>query len=133
MSKNKQLVKAYYEKLWNEHDKSYIDTLFDDEIIFKGSLGIESIGKEAFEAYFDMVTLAIPNLYHAVEEVIEEGDRVVARAWYSGRQTGKLFNFEPSNKKIKYNGASFFRIEDGKIKSIWVLGDLHTLYKQIEK
>ncbi|MBU1666866.1 ester cyclase [bacterium] len=132
MSKNKQIVKSYYENLWNNHDKSYIDKLFDDEIVFKGSLGVETIGKEAFETYFDMVSVAIPNLYHAVEQLIEEDNQVVARAWYSGRQTGKLFDFEASNNKIRYNGASFFTIEDGKIKSIWVLSDLYSLYKQIQ-
>ncbi|CAA6804522.1 MAG: Unknown protein [uncultured Sulfurovum sp.] len=132
MSINKQIVKSYYENLWNNHDKSYIDRLFDNEIVFKGSLGVETKGKEAFEAYFDMVSIAIPNLFHAVEQLVEEDDQVVARAWYSGRQTGKLFDFEASNNKIRYNGASFFIIENGKIKSIWVLGDIHSLYQQIE-
>lgn len=133
MSKNKEIVKSYYENLWNNHDKSYIDKLFHDDIVFKGSLGGETVGKKAFETYFDMVSLAIPHLYHAVEELIEEDNRLVARAWYSGRQTGKLFDFEASNNKVRYNGASFFTIKENKIKSIWVLSDLHSLYKQIKE
>jgi len=132
MNKHKKLVKSYYENLWNDQDKSYIDKLLDDDIVFKGSLNMETKGKKEFEAYFDMILEAIPNLYHAVEMIIEEGNQVAVRACYSGKQTGKLLNFEPSNKKIRYNGASFFSIENDKIKNIWVLGDLNALYQQLQ-
>lgn len=31
---NKNLVKLYYEELWNNKNKEYIDTLFSDELLF---------------------------------------------------------------------------------------------------
>ena len=40
----------------------------------------------------------------------------------------KIFDYEPSNNKIVYNGASFFKFKDGKIikiKDIWVLGEFN--------
>ncbi|MBD3793332.1 MAG: ester cyclase [Campylobacterales bacterium] len=133
MSQHKKIVQSYYQNLWNNQDKSYIDKLLHDDILFKGSLGVETKGKKEFESYFDMITTAVPNLYHAVELLVEEGDYVVARAWYSGTQRGKLLGFEATNNKIRYNGASFFTIVDNKIKTIWVLGDLYDLSKQLQR
>jgi len=131
MKANTLIVKSYYENLWNKQDKSYIDTLLDDNIVFRGSLGIETKGKQGFEEYYDMILEAIPNLYHGVETTISQDNHVAARAVYNGTHKGKLFDFEPTNKRISYNGASFFTIENGKIVEIWVLGDLNALYKQM--
>ena len=131
MEKNKKIVESYYENLWNKKDKSYINKLFHDNFVFRASLGIEVVGKKEFENYFDMITTAIPNLYHGIETIIEEGPQVAVRAVYNGTHAGKLLDFEPTNKRIRYNGASFFQIEQGKIKSVWVLGDLNSLYKQL--
>ncbi len=131
MKANTLIVKSYYENLWNKQDKSYIDTLLDDNIVFRGSLGIETKGKKGFEEYYDMILEAIPNLYHGVETTISQDNQIAARAVYNGTHKGKLFDFEATNKRISYNGASFFTIENGKIVEIWVLGDLNALYKQM--
>lgn len=131
MEKNKKIVESYYENLWNKKDKTYIDKLFHDDLVFRASLGIDTVGKKEFENYFDMITSAIPNLYHGIETIIEEGEQVAVRAVYNGTHSGKLLDFEATGKRIRYNGASFFQIEKGKIKSVWVLGDLNSLHKQL--
>jgi steroid delta-isomerase-like uncharacterized protein len=130
---NKELVKAYYEELWNNQDKSYIDKILADDIAFHGSLDVNTNGKKEFEEYMDMILSAIPNLYHGIELMVAEGNTVVVRAIYNGTHSGKLFNYEPTNNRIQYNGASFFTIKDSKIKSIWVLGDLNSLYQQVSE
>jgi len=79
----------------------------------------------------DTMLLGIPNLFHSVITMVSEGDTIAVKALYNGRHTGKLFDYEPSNNKIVYNGASFFKINDGKIVDIWVLGDLKNLTKQL--
>jgi len=133
MKANKELVLSYYENLWNQKDKSYIEKVFNDDIIFRGSLGTETKGKKEFEEYFDMTTNAISNLYHSIESVLVDADQVAVRVVYNGTHSGNLLGFEPSNKRVRYHGASFFKIENGKIKEVWVLGDLATLYKQLKQ
>jgi predicted ester cyclase len=133
MKKNKEIIISYYENLWNNKDKSFIDKLLDENIVFRGSLDIETQGKQEFENYFDMIIEAIPNLYHAVELMIAEEDVVSARAVYNGTHMGELLDFEPTGNRIRYHGASFFKIANGKIIEIWVLGDLNSLNKQLIK
>jgi predicted ester cyclase len=128
---NKELVKLYYNELWNKHNKDYIDILFDDEITFHGSLDISVVGKKEFEKYMDTMHIAIPNLFHSIITMVCEDENIAVKALYNGRHTGKLFDYEPTNNKIVYNGASFFKFRDGKIVDIWVLGDLKNLTKQL--
>lgn len=128
---NKELVKLYYDELWNKQNKEYIDILFDDNITFHGSLNITVNGKKGFEEYMNTILTGIPNLFHSIVSLVEDGNQIAVRALYNGRHTGKLFEYEASNNKIQYNGASFFKFRDGKIVDIWVLGDLNTLTKQL--
>lgn len=128
---NKELVKSYYDDLWNKQDKSYIDKILADDVVFHGSLNISTNGKKEFEEYMDMILSAIPHLYHGIELMVAEGNNVVVRALYNGTHEGKLFDYEATHNRIRYSGASFFGIKEGKIKSIWVLGDLNSLYKQL--
>lgn len=128
---NKELVKLYYDELWNKQKKEYIDILFDDNITFHGSLGISVTGKQEFAKYMDTILTGIPNLFHSIITMVCEDNTIAVRALYNGRHTGKLFEYEASNNKIVYNGASFFKFNDGKIVDVWVLGDLNSLTKQL--
>lgn len=128
---NKELVRLYYEELWNKQNKEYIDILFSDDIEFHGSLNIATSGKQMFENYMDTILKGIPNLYHGIETMVCEEDNIVVKAIYNGTHAGKIFDYEPTNNRIKYYGASFFKFQNEKIKSIWVLGDLASLHKQL--
>jgi predicted ester cyclase len=127
----KEAVLVYYEELWNEKKKEYIDKLFDDDITFRGSLGLNTKGKKEFERYFDNVSQGIPDLYHTIEVMICEKNLVSARVHYHGKHTGKLFELEATNNLVRFNGASFFKFRNNKIVDAWVLGDLINLQQQL--
>ena len=129
---NKDLVNLYYEELWNKKNKDYIDILFDDNIIFYGSLGVECEGKKQFEAYMDTIHTGIPDLFHSITQWVVDDNSIAVRAIYAGRHSGNLLNFEATNSRLMYNGATFFKFYDGKIQSVWVLGDLHGLLEQLK-
>ncbi len=126
----KELVRSYYE-MWNEGDFKKADKLMHDDIQFLSSLGDSMEGLEAFKSYAAFIMEAFPDLYHAVEILISEGNRASAYVMYTGVHKGKLFNIEPTKKRIRYNGATFFTIDEGKIAKIRVLGDRYTLYRQL--
>jgi steroid delta-isomerase-like uncharacterized protein len=132
LKSNIDLVQKYYTKFWNEYDKTLIDELFHDEIVFHSSLGIEIHGKKELENYFDMILQGIPNLYHSIETIIADEKGVAVRAVYNGTHKGELLGNKATNKRIRYHGASFFTIQNNKIIKIWVLGDINSLLKQIE-
>ncbi|MCX6052787.1 MAG: ester cyclase [Campylobacterales bacterium] len=131
MITNKQLVAKYYD-MWNLHDFSKAETIFSDTLRFRGSLGIETVGIEDFKKYANTILTAFPNLYHATEIVIGENAQVAVYVSYTGTHKGKLFEYEPTENRINYSGASFFTIRNEKITDIKVLGDRYALYNQIK-
>lgn len=131
MITNKNLVAKYYE-MWNSHDFSKAEKIFSENLRFRGSLGIDTVGIDEFREYADMILTAFPNLYHATEIVVEEGPQVAVYVTYSGTHKGKLYEFEATGNRISYSGASFFTVRNEKITDIKVLGDRYTLYNQIK-
>ena len=127
---NKDLLHAYYE-MWNDKDFSKAEKLLDPDIRFRGSLDITANGIEGFKEYAELLFTAFPNLYHAIEIEVHEGDRAAVYVTYTGTHEGPLFHYEATGNRICYSGASFFHFRNGKIASINVLGDLNALHKQL--
>lgn len=127
---NKQLVHAYYD-MWNTQDFDKAETLFDEDIRFRGSLDIVANGIEGFKEYAEMICKAFPNLYHAIEMEVYENNMAAVYVTYSGRHEGQLLGYAATGNRISYSGAAFFHIYNGKIKNVNVLGDLNSLHKQL--
>jgi steroid delta-isomerase-like uncharacterized protein len=128
---NKLLVRRYYEELWNCWDFALADELIAEGIAFRGSLGQSVQGREGFKEYVRAVHRAFPDFHNQVEELVAEGDRVVARLSYTGTHTGELFGIAPTGRRVSYAGVALFGIVSGQIAEGWVLGDLHGLIGQL--
>lgn len=129
---NREIIQRYYQQFWNNKKLELAREIFAEDLVFRGSLGIETNGIEEFLEYVNMLHNTFGNLYHAVEDIISEGNKSAARVVYNGEHIGKLFDIEPTNRRIRYAGSSFFYFEDEKISRLWVLGDLNTLFNQIK-
>ena len=129
---NKQLVRRYYEELWNRWDFALADTLIDADIACRGSLGTEVKGRAGFTGYMESVRAAFPDFHNTIEEMIAEGDTVAARLTYEGTHHGTLFGIPPTGRRIRYAGVAIFHFTAGRIARGWVLGDTTGLKAQLE-
>jgi predicted ester cyclase len=127
----KKLVQEYY-SMWNSKDFSKAAELLDSDVRFRGSLDIEANGLDGFLDYANLLISAFPNLYHAIEISVFEGDTAAVYVTYTGKHEGEIFGYAPTHKRICYTGASFFHFKNEKIYSINVLGDLNSLHKQLQ-
>lgn len=127
----KDLVHRYYEALWNRWDIALADDLLTESVTFRGSLGVSVRGRAGFKEYVRTVRRAFPDFHNRIEELIAEGDRVVARLTYTGTHRGELFGIGPSGRRVSYAGVALFRVVDGRIAGGWVLGDVHGLVQQL--
>jgi steroid delta-isomerase-like uncharacterized protein len=131
LEQNKQLVRRFFDEMWNPWNFAKADELLDENIVFRGTLGGELKGRDAFRAYMRNVQSAFPDFHNAIVQLTAEDDRVVARTMYHGTHRGELFGVAPTGKEISYAGAAFFRMANGKIIHGWVLGDLLPLLRQL--
>ena len=97
---NKLLVRRYYEEMWNRWDFALADELVAEGVAFRGSLGQSVEGRDGFKEYVRAVRRAFPDFHNHVEELVAEGDRVVARLTDTGTHTGTLFDIAPTGRRV---------------------------------
>jgi steroid delta-isomerase-like uncharacterized protein len=131
LEQNKNLIRRFFDEMWNPWNFAKADELLAPEIKFRGTLGAELNGRDAFRAYMRQVRAAFPDFHNTILELTAENDRVVARTFYRGTHRGEILGVAPTGKAISYAGAAFFRIADGKVIEGWVLGDLLGLLRQL--
>ena len=62
---------------------------------------------------------AFPDYRAEIQEVVADGDRVVARVQWTGTQNGPYEGRPPTHNKLVFSTADFFRFENGKIAEHW--------------
>jgi steroid delta-isomerase-like uncharacterized protein len=131
MSNHRAIMQAFYEEIWNKHDKSQIPALLHEDFAFRGSLGQEQHGHAGFAAYVDFVHAALSDYRCEMQEMIAKGNKAFARLRFSGRHRAEFFGYQPTGKRVEWAGAAVFTFAGEQISALWVLGDVHGLLQQL--
>jgi predicted ester cyclase len=118
------LVVDFYRRIWNLGDESAILELLCEEFSFRGSLGTELKGHVPFWQYVCAVRAALADYRCDILECVSEGHSAFAKMRFSGIHVGDFRGYRPSGLPVHWRGAALFRFEDGRIRGLWVLGDL---------
>src|SRR5579872_5688296 len=79
-----ELVRAFYDRIWNAGDLSALPDLLSPGFVFRGSLGNELEGWNAFSNYVRSVRGALAEYRCEILECVSEADRVFAKMRFSG-------------------------------------------------
>jgi predicted ester cyclase len=131
MSDCRALVERFYGDIWNRCDFAVADEILAKDFRFRGSLGNETIGIPAFLAYVESVHAALEGYRCIIEELIASHDRASARMTFAGRHRGPLFGVAATGRDVSWAGAAFFTMAGQRIASLWVLGDVEGLKRQL--
>jgi steroid delta-isomerase-like uncharacterized protein len=127
-----ELVRSFYDDLWNRWDETQVDDVLSPDFAFRGSLGTSTVGRDGWRTYRDMIRSGSADFHNHVVTVVAEDTSAAARLLYSGTHTGPLLDLPATGRRFEYAGAAFFTVEDGLLASAWVLGDLEGLRRQLE-
>lgn len=124
---NKDVVRSLYEVALNTGNMEILERTFAPD--FVGPRG--DVGPAAFARTVVELRTAFPDIRYAVEDALEEGDRVAIRWTWTGTHRGPFRGFPPSGKRISNSGFAIFQVRDGTIARAWVetdrLGFLQTI------
>jgi steroid delta-isomerase-like uncharacterized protein len=127
---NKAVVRRYIEE-WNKQNPAGVEELVAPEWVAHGTPPGSSPDlaglKQAFPAFFT----AFPDLHFVVEDMIAEGDKVVARVTMRGTHRGDFMGIPPTGKQVSNTGIEISRIEDGKLVETWVNRDDLSFLQQL--
>ena len=118
------LVQRFYERIWNAGDLAAIFDLLNEDFSFRGSLGSELRGRQAFEDYVHTVRNALAHYRCEILECVTEGSQAFAKMRFSGTHVAAFRGYPPTGKPVYWLGAALFRLDDHAIAELWVLGDL---------
>jgi steroid delta-isomerase-like uncharacterized protein len=108
-----------------------IDELVEPDALIRTPLPIEATGAELLKEVFARLHRAFPDLHIAIEDVIAEGDKVVARNTVTGTHRGEYLGLPPTGKSIAYNEIFICRFADGRIAETWGVVDVLSQMKQL--
>jgi steroid delta-isomerase-like uncharacterized protein len=113
--RNKAVVRRIYDELWNERRLEVASELIaGDGRNYDTGLIAHPFGPEEMKGTVRMVTCGFPDNVHQVEEVIAEGDMVVARVTLTGTHEGEFMGIPPTGRRIEITEIHIYRLRDGK-------------------
>jgi predicted ester cyclase len=62
---------------------------------------------------------AFGDLHHVIEDLVAEGDRVVARIRVEATHTGNIFGVPASSRRVHNDSIVIYRFEGGRIRERW--------------
>jgi steroid delta-isomerase-like uncharacterized protein len=108
-----------------------IDEVVEPDALIRTPLPIEATGAERLKEVFGRLHRAFPDLEVTVEDVIAEGDKVVARNTVRGTHLGEYMGLPPTGKSITYNEIFVFRFAGGRIAETWGVVDVLSQMRQL--
>ena len=131
---NKALIHRWFEEVWNQGNSNVIDELLADDGVIHGLVdgnGNPVTGLKAFHEFHNQFRGAFPDINVSVDDVIADGDRVVARCSVRGTHSGGHLGFAATDAPVSFDGIAIVRIKDGKIVEAWNQFDFLQMNKQL--
>jgi predicted ester cyclase len=116
---NKALIRRFYEEVFNKKNMAAIDDFIAPNQV--------DDAKQTITMYLT----AFPDLQVTVEDMIAEGDKVVARLTARGTHQGAFLGIPPTGKQGTGTGIEINRITGGKSIEHWVEMDTLGLLQQL--
>jgi steroid delta-isomerase-like uncharacterized protein len=110
---------------------AFAEVLADDFIEHEGLPGLEPT-RDGVQAFFRMQRAAFSDMRMDVEDVIRDGDKVVARVRYTGTNDGAFMGVPATGKHVAVQLVDIFRFgADGLVHEHWGVMDQLTMMQQL--
>ena len=130
---NKTFMRRFYEEVINQKNLAAIDDFVAPTFVNHSALQLGMLGGgiEEVKQYVSMILTTFPDLHYTVEDLLAEGDKIVARITISGTQQGAFMGIPATGKHATISDIEIFRITGGKAVENWVQADFLGLLQQL--
>ncbi len=131
---NKEIVRRWFEEVWNKGRADAIDEMFDENGIAHGLSDDPSNpikGPTNFKPFHAVFRDAFPNMMIVIEDMVAEGDKVAARCSVRGKHEGDFRGKAATQSPVEFTGMTIVRIGNGKIVEAWNNFDFMTMNRQL--
>ena len=88
-------------------------------------------GLAGHKAIVRLFRTAFPDQWWQIEDLIAEGDKIVARTTMTGTHHGDFFGIPPTGRSVTLTGVHIMRVADGRVIEHWGSNDDLGLMRQL--
>ncbi|MEA2589930.1 MAG: hypothetical protein QOH66_2857 [Actinomycetota bacterium] len=114
------LVRRYFEELLTAPgDLSVADEILAADVVFENPISRDPLrGIEEYKAFAFRWYRGFPDRKFVVDEMVEEGETVVARFTITGTHRGEFSGAAPTGNRIEVAGVNIFHTGNGRIRRV---------------
>lgn len=127
MAASRNLMRRWFDELWNKGRLEIVDELLAPDCIIHGLMdehGVQMKGPEPFKAFYRGLRAQFGKLRIDVEDTLSDRGRLAARCVVHGTDAA-------SGRPVKFGGVAIVRTRRGRIVEGWNHFDFHHMGQQI--
>jgi ketosteroid isomerase-like protein len=129
---NKAAIRRFVDEVWNQGNLSVVDDFLAPTYThYDPTTRDFGRGPEGEKQRVTLYRSAFPDLRLTIEDLLEDGDTVVARWSCRGTHDGPLDQILPTGKPVSITGISVVRFADGKMIEARIQWDALGMLQQI--
>ena len=125
---NKALVQQFFEEIINQRNLAALGQFVSPNAV--NHTVPDGLPQEPSQ-FLGLHLGAFPDVKATVEDLLTDGDKVVARVSYRGTHQGAFMGIPPTGKQITVAGINIFRVANGKLVEHWGLTDRISALRQL--
>ncbi len=129
---NKAVYRQFIEEVANRGNFALADELLADDVIEYEVLpeGLPPNG-DGIRQLFKLLRRAFPDLHISIEDLLNDGDKVIARVTLRGTHREEFMGMPATGRKVEYEAIDISRVVAGKIVEHWGIPNYLTLFRQL--
>jgi predicted ester cyclase len=112
-------------------DLAAFDDLLHPDALIHAPAGLSTTGCAEEQAVWKDALAAMPDLCHAVQEVVVDGDVEMARVVVTGTMAAGFGGVEGTGRSFRIDQAVITHLRDGKVAEAWEIADIAALHAQV--
>ncbi|HKY53192.1 MAG TPA: ester cyclase [Anaerolineales bacterium] len=130
LEENKNIIRRYQE-CYNTNNLDGLDEVMSFDVLTPKIMPGFGEGLEGAKAVHQKTLIGMPDFQTVIQDLIAEGDKVVARIIMTGTHTGDFYGIPATGKRVEFSGIYIARIANGKIVEHWGEEDGVSLLTQL--
>lgn len=130
IEENKDIIRRYQDAC-NKNDLDSLDEIVAVDILTPKIMRGMPVGLAGAKLVHQTSLIGMPDFHTAIEDLIAEADKVVARITMTGTHTGDFWGMPATGRQVKFSGIYIARVVNGKIVEHWGEEDSISLLQQL--
>ena len=128
---NKTTFRRLVDELINNKNYDVIDELFAPDFVEHEEIPGIDPGYEGMRQAFQIFHTAFPDLQVVIQDILADGDKVVAREQWTGTHQGEFMGMPATGKQVDFSVIDIVRLAEGKLVEHWAVTDMLALLTQL--